>query len=191
MAGHWVYFTPISDGVATKTHQLVLCFFFCKGKSRAVAKSFASTGSSQNYDGRHGLRRRHLQCLDQCMWKGPAVEKGPGVCGGGCTGQPKLTFGGLVFFLSFKICDQRCFTVLFHAKLVDGCWWDFLTNISWKENCIFIGKSTKKRPDDDRLRHLDNLIPRIHLGKSYVRKVKQSYWMFLMSIHTRIWLFGV
>lgn len=33
MAGHWVYFTPISDGVATKTHQLVLCFFFVKEKA--------------------------------------------------------------------------------------------------------------------------------------------------------------
>lgn len=33
MAGHWVYFTPISDGVATKTHQLVLRFFFVKEKA--------------------------------------------------------------------------------------------------------------------------------------------------------------
>ena len=33
MAGHWVYFTPIIDGVATKKHQLVLCVFLLKEKA--------------------------------------------------------------------------------------------------------------------------------------------------------------
>ena len=114
-----------------------LCAFFLKGKSRAVAKSFASTGSSQKYDdGRHGLRRRHLQCLDQCMWKGPAVEKGRGVWGrGDVLGNQNWLLAVWCFFVIQKSLWPICFTVLFHAKLVDG--WDDGT--FWQ---IYLGMKT-------------------------------------------------
>ena len=55
------------------------------------------------------------------------MEKGPGVCGGGCTGQPKLTFGGLVFFFLIQTVYDQFASLYFFMRnllideLVDGC----------------------------------------------------------------------